>query len=514
MQGAIEGEARQRLAQQFAEAEALANQLRPEGQPSAEVLAERQQALLEALDRGAPAREIRQLMAQIKLLEPDAYGTRAAVEGVVGEQQRIARGSSRDYMEPGRELPADRPARLAVLAQEASSSLAKMFGHAAGETGNSPSNVRDMAKYLARVYHAFREAGLAASHPLLAQTGGVVGAKHETDSAAATMREVRAWAEDNNLFHLSDQQLRDRWVSEAQALGQQLVVRLRTSEQITGAVEGPPPPPPRSTGGDDGGGDGAGGGGRSGYDGIEAREGVALGGEAHRLRIGEEDGQLVVKLCTNCRRLRQRFERVIDDPSMEGMPDVAREIERLHHQAGRLERDLNRNRITAEEAQQQCDDIAARLNELAQEHPQALGPAVGIPRGFTDRAQLEQFGKIIRDQLEGLIFYVEAHIQGSAVRGRNWETGRPFGPHSDIDLAIVSEDLHDIAASADQARGNRTEPNPPALDDILSPIRETTSELLDGREVNIMIFRNRSAMEARGDSIKVPIYEYDTDTDE
>jgi hypothetical protein len=515
MQGAIEAEARQRLAQQFAEAEALAGQLRPEGRPSADVLAERQQALLEALERGASPREIRQLMAQIKLLEPDAYGTRAAVEGVVGEQQRIARGTSRDYMEPGRELPEDRPARLAVLAQEASSSLAKMFGHAAGDTGNRAGNVRDMAKYLARIYHAFREAGLSASHPLLNQTGGVVGAKHETDSAAATMREVRAWGEDNNLSHLSDQQLRDRWVREAQALGQELVVRLRTSEQITGAVEGTPPPPPGRTGGDGGGGDdGSGGGGRSRYDGIEAREGIALGGDAHRLRIGEEDGQLVVKLCTDCRRLRQRFERIIGDPAMEGIPDVAREIERLHHQAGRLERDLNRNRITTEEAQQQCDDIAARLNDLAQEHPQALGPAVGIPRGFTDQAQLEQFGQIIRDHLEGLIFYVEAHIQGSSVRGHHWETGRPFGPHSDIDLAIVSEDLHDIAASAEQARGDRSEPNPRTLDDILDPIRQETSDLLGGREINIMIYRTRGAMEARGDSIQVPIYEHHTDTEE
>ncbi|HEX2626286.1 MAG TPA: hypothetical protein VHL56_05230, partial [Candidatus Limnocylindrales bacterium] len=84
-----------RLEQQIAEAEAHAKRLVGDagGHPSPDVknaaLDAARKKLVEALKRpekGLPepsAREKRQLMADVKLLEPDAYGTRAAVEGVV-----------------------------------------------------------------------------------------------------------------------------------------------------------------------------------------------------------------------------------------------------------------------------------------------------------------------------------------------------------------------------------------------------------------------------------------------
>jgi hypothetical protein len=239
---------------------------------------------------------------------------------------------------------------------------------------------------------------------------------------------------------------------------------------------------------------------------VTSQQQVHLGGEAHMVRLGYEDGQLVVKVCSNCAELRQRIDRVLDDPSLAGLPDLSRDLRQLHQRAGRLERDLNSGRLTPEEARRACNEIAARMDELATRHPSELGPMVGVPRGFADQAQLALFGQTIRSHLEGLVGYYEAHIQGSSVTGRNYQTGTPFGAHSDIDLAIVSREMFELAGSSGgDIRGfTRTGPNPPELNEFLGPLRTELTTLM-GREVNIVVFESRTAMGSRADSISVPL---------
>lgn len=252
-EGALEADARQRLRQQFEQAERLATDLGAGQPPEARerLLQERRQALLEALGRTNPpatAQELRRLMAEIKLLEPDAYGTRAAVLGVPLYQQALARaesGAAAMETQTGRPARLRGPGqaeiaqRLGTLAQEASASLAMMFGHAHGPGRNTAGDARALAKYLDRVLHAFQEAGFQIQDAMIDRTGRIVVAKQESDSTAATLRELRVWAEDANLTGLTDQQLIDRFVERAQNLGQELVVRLRAEEQRMHAIEAP-----------------------------------------------------------------------------------------------------------------------------------------------------------------------------------------------------------------------------------------------------------------------------------
>ncbi|WP_346292970.1 hypothetical protein [Sphaerothrix gracilis] len=229
LQGRVEAQARKRLQEQLEEAEKLASKLKAGDREA--VLADRQEALLKALQAGAPAPEIRQRMAEIKLLEPDAYGTRAAVEGVVGYQQRLARGTAADYMRLGRNLPEDTAGRFAVLTQEASASLAKMFSHAKRSGGNSLSDVRSLAKYLGRVDQTFYEAGLDTGSDLIKLKDLLMAAKHGSAPDEDTLTALRKWAKQTNREGLDAQALQDAWVREAQDLAQQMVVKMRSAEQ-------------------------------------------------------------------------------------------------------------------------------------------------------------------------------------------------------------------------------------------------------------------------------------------
>jgi len=237
VQDSSQAEARDRLQQQLQDAENLAAGLQDKSKPKEQVLAERQAALLKALEQNASPREIRQLMAEVKLLEPDAYGTRAAVEGVVDYQQAMKGDKGDGYWDiyTGRadKLPDDTSERFTVLSQEASASLAKMYSHSHGETGNSVSDVLAMAKYLGRIDHAHFEAGLSTSNdPVIDTMRQLMATKANGGSQADTVRVLREWAQANNLSDLTDQQIEDAWVAQAQALGQDLVVKLRSSEQM------------------------------------------------------------------------------------------------------------------------------------------------------------------------------------------------------------------------------------------------------------------------------------------
>ncbi|MEW6493621.1 MAG: DUF4157 domain-containing protein, partial [Cyanobacteriota bacterium] len=237
LEDSSQAEARDRLQQQLQDAENLAARLQDKSKPKEQLLEEQQAALLKALEQNTSPREIRQLMAEVKLLEPDAYGTRAAVEGVVDYQQAMKGDKGDGYWDiyTGRadKLPDDTSERFAVLSQEASASLAKMYSHSHGETGNSVSDVLAMAKYLGRIDHAHFEAGLSSSNnPVIDTMHQLMATKANGGSPADTVRVLQEWAQANNLSHLTAQQIQDAWVAQAQTLGQNLVVKLRSSEQM------------------------------------------------------------------------------------------------------------------------------------------------------------------------------------------------------------------------------------------------------------------------------------------
>jgi hypothetical protein len=278
IQSAVEAGARARLTTLFDRAEALADSLGPHvpaGAPNPALTA-RYDSLREVLHRANPpatAREQRWTMAEVKLLEPDAYGSRAAVEGVVDTQQGMARshsGAAAEHIRGGRvtALGSDGAAhpRLAALAQEGCSSLGKLYEHtilppeppATDRTPREPAHaksVRDGAKYLLRILHAAREAGLQPHSELEHVATAIIEAKsHDTpDQAGALARSD--WARERGLTHREPRAVGERFIGEARELGRTLCVRLVALEQVAAAGHDVPPPV-RGAGGGHGSGEG------------------------------------------------------------------------------------------------------------------------------------------------------------------------------------------------------------------------------------------------------------------
>jgi hypothetical protein len=227
--------ARLRLKRQLDAADRLYDELHPAGKTADQVLADAQQQLLDALRTGAPPRDIRALQAKIKLLEPDAYGTRAAKVGVVDQYQGAARARSRqaawEALSSGADPSLTERERAATAAQEGAASAAKLR-HAAPDVGASTAQAISAAKYLARVVEAFRRAGLTLRSPLIDKTGAVIGAKQEENAGPPAMGELKRWAEDTGRYGLSDQQVRDAFVQEAKKLGDEMDLRLRRNEAV------------------------------------------------------------------------------------------------------------------------------------------------------------------------------------------------------------------------------------------------------------------------------------------
>ncbi len=263
-------EMRASMERQFAAADERAARL-GRGEAALQTARER---LLAALRRAAPpagAVELRSLMADVKLLEPDAYGTRAAVEGVVYGQQGMARASTEgdrsgawEHMGPiGRE--GTLPEQIASRAQQAEAALAHFWSHFPESGVPTPADARSLAKQLGRVSHAFGEAGLSIRSRLVDEAGAVVGAKAETDTDAATMREIRGWAEDSGIRG-SDEHILAAWAREASHLATDMSTRLRTSQELARVAHpegdrGYTPPTPAGPPGTGGGGPGSAGGG-------------------------------------------------------------------------------------------------------------------------------------------------------------------------------------------------------------------------------------------------------------
>jgi adenine/guanine phosphoribosyltransferase-like PRPP-binding protein len=258
--------AKRRIEGQLKAAEALHAELHPQGVGAEQMLATVQQQLLDALKRNASPQEIRQLQAKIKLLEPDAYGTRAAVVGVVDQYQGAARADTSkkawEALGSGKEPLTVREA-AATTAQEAAASAGKLR-HAAPDSGATTAQAVSAAKYLARIHEAFQKAGMRMKHPLIDRSGHVIGSKQEANAGAAAMGELNAWAQNTGRLGLDPQQVRDAFVKEVKALGEQLDARMRANEAVQAAMDpttaevaagkeppkGPPKVPPKDPGGD------------------------------------------------------------------------------------------------------------------------------------------------------------------------------------------------------------------------------------------------------------------------
>lgn len=242
---AIREQMRARVERQFAQAERRAAEIGA-GDRSVALEAARRR-LEDALQRTPPAgaRERRQLMAEVKLLEPDAYGSRAAVEGVVHGQQAMRRATTPEARQAaGRHVgTAGRgegtlTERLEHRLQQARAALGHLLAHVPRRGQARPRDVVAVAKQLARLTHAFRESGLFIDHPLLDDAGDVVASKAENDPDAI-VREVRVWAERTGQRFGSDQAMLDAYVREARRLGLEMSSRMGASVEAVREVEGP-----------------------------------------------------------------------------------------------------------------------------------------------------------------------------------------------------------------------------------------------------------------------------------
>ncbi|MGA1440772.1 MAG: hypothetical protein ACO4CU_13205, partial [Ilumatobacteraceae bacterium] len=236
----IRAELVDRIEVQFATAERRAAELQIGGNEAG--LEAARTRLEEAMQREPPpsARELRQLMAEVKLLEPDAYGTRAAVEGVVLGQQAYRRATTPEQMrDAGRHIgPATHYSggtlteRLEHRLQQARASLGHLLAHAPAPGTADPQSVAGVAKQLGRIAHAFRESGLRIDNPLVQETGAVVAAKGDNDPRTI-VREVNGWAERANRRFDSEQSMLDAYVAEATRLAIELTTRMGVSTEMT-----------------------------------------------------------------------------------------------------------------------------------------------------------------------------------------------------------------------------------------------------------------------------------------
>jgi len=144
-----------------------------------------------------------------------------------------------------------------------------------------------------------------------------------------------------------------------------------------------------------------------------------------------------------------------------------------------------------------------------------LGPAERfvpsgiIPHGFRNAGVFRRFSSSVNNGLESAGFRnTTAIMQGSAVTGQSFRSGRPFSQLSDFDLALAGDSIFERAVALGiktRSQGTRTGPLTPeniaALG--LSDFREALS-IRAGREVNFMIFRSVDTALEKAPSIVLP----------
>lgn len=178
---------------------------------------------------------------------------------------------------------------------------------------------------------------------------------------------------------------------------------------------------------------------------------------------------------------------------------------------------------TLHAAAAQCRTAAARLDEagrtgtawaraLAGAPSGGAGQAGGggqPPLGFPGDEAFARFGATLRGGLslaghDG----VTPILQGSSVTGASFRTGRPFGEHSDYDVALASPDLLARAAAIGiPLRSGGTRTGPLRAADLarlgLSGLaRELSSSV--SRPVNFMIYESVDSAVGRSGGTLVP----------
>ncbi|AKZ65475.1 hypothetical protein F506_17865 [Herbaspirillum hiltneri N3] len=134
-----------------------------------------------------------------------------------------------------------------------------------------------------------------------------------------------------------------------------------------------------------------------------------------------------------------------------------------------------------------------------------------IPSGFASNEAFTQFGVNMRNGLSAAGYTdAEPILQGSAVTGKSFATGRPFdvGRASDFDVAIASPKLLQAAEDAGiglRSGGTRTGPLSAAdlkslgLQDLANQMSQQA-----GRDVNFMIYNSTASATQRAPSIVLP----------
>ncbi|WP_239009256.1 RHS repeat-associated core domain-containing protein [Streptomyces sp. CFMR 7] len=116
-----------------------------------------------------------------------------------------------------------------------------------------------------------------------------------------------------------------------------------------------------------------------------------------------------------------------------------------------------------------------------------------IPRGFPNAAGYAGFGGKLRSGLKDAGYDdVTPVFQGSSVTGKSFKSGKPFGPHSDFDVALAGRD---ILAKAKEAgiplRSGGTRTGPLKGSDLRKMGLDNLAKSLSGdvgRPVNFMVY--------------------------
>ncbi|WP_269510472.1 hypothetical protein [Burkholderia sp. IMCC1007] len=135
----------------------------------------------------------------------------------------------------------------------------------------------------------------------------------------------------------------------------------------------------------------------------------------------------------------------------------------------------------------------------------------GVPYGFENLESFSRFGNAVRVGL-GRAGYgdVEPILQGSAITGKSFRTGRPFdvGRVSDFDVGLASQSLLKRAETLGvglRSGGTRTGPLT-ARDLQLLGLRDLANQLSQqaGRDVNFMIYNSPATAIQRAPSVTLP----------
>jgi len=124
----------------------------------------------------------------------------------------------------------------------------------------------------------------------------------------------------------------------------------------------------------------------------------------------------------------------------------------------------------------------------------------GVPFGFKSFGQFKQFSMAIKGGLAKAGFGdADAAFEGSSVTGRGFRTGRPFGPHSDFDIALVGKGLFNRAKAVGAKLFDPTVTGP-LNDDVIGQLglnrtRSTLSRLAGGRRINFRVYADHGGLQ-------------------